>query len=199
MQAHVIFVNGPPRSGKDTIGRIVTEVFPQARATKLAHGLKVGTHALFAGLRGADGAAAAAMARGANTDDAFEASKAEELPYFFGTTPRAAYIAVSELLCKPLFGKEFFGRLVVDMIRRNPEVPLWVITDSGFEDEARPIMREVGADNCTLVRLHRDGCTFAGDSRGYIDLDVPTKLDLNNNGTLDELRYLVRTAVLVRC
>lgn len=191
----VIFLNGPPRSGKDTVGRIITEVVPQARTHKMANALKIGTHALFAGLRGPD-ACKAAIARGHNREDLYEYSKETPSAFFFGKTPRECYIAVSELLCKPVFGQEFFGQILAEGIQTHPEVPLWAITDSGFVPEVLPIIRAVGRENCMLVRVHREGCTFAGDSRSYIDLDVPTKLDLRNDGTLAELAYLVRTAVL---
>jgi len=192
---HVIFLNGPPRCGKDTAGEIIEKAVAGAQTFKLAHALKIGTHALFAGLRGTR-APQAAMNRGHNRADMYEHSKGLPSEFFYGKTPREAYIAVSELLCKPLLGQDFFGRLVAYAIGQEPHCPLWAITDSGFAHEAEPIIRAVGRENCTLVRVHRDGCTFAGDSRSYIDLDVPTKLDLNNNGTIAEFAYLIRTAVL---
>jgi len=192
---HVIFLNGPPRCGKDTAGVIIEKAVHKSRVFKLAFGLKIGTHALFAGLRGPN-APQAAMARGFNWAGMYEDVKGVPSPFFYGKTPREAYIAVSELLCKPLLGQDFFGRLVAEVIEADPDCPLWAITDSGFAHEAEPIIRAVGRENCTLVRVHRDGCTFAGDSRSYIDLDVPTKLDLNNNGTISEFAYLIRTAVL---
>lgn len=190
---HVVFLNGPPRSGKDTAGQILADIHPNAYTIKLAGALKVGTHALFRALHwDLDEAKVANVMQ----PDALEHVKEVPMPWFFDKTPREAYIAVSELLCKPLFGQEFFGNIVADQIRRHSEVGLWIITDSGFEPEARPIIHQVGKDNCTLVRLHRDGCTFAGDSRSYIDLDVANKFDLKNNGTLGDLAYLLRTAVL---
>jgi hypothetical protein len=198
---HVVFLNGPPRSGKDTAGRIITDAVPGARAVKFAHALKVATHALFAGLQGRQvdlGRYGYGVGNfhELHEDDVYEFCKGDPRPEFYGKTPREAYIAVSELLCKPLFGKQFFGGVLADEIRRDPDVPMWVITDSGFADEAQPIIDTVGRENCTLVRLHRDGCTFAGDSRGYVDLDVPAKFDIQNNASRPELGTLIRQAVL---
>lgn len=198
---HVVFLNGPPRSGKDTIGRIITDAVPGARAVKFAHALKVATHALFAGLQGRQvdldkHGYGIGNFHELHEDDVYEYCKGDPRPEFFDKTPREAYIAVSELLCKPLFGPAFFGRILRDEIVRNPTVPVWAITDSGFADEAVPIIQAVGRHNCTLVRAYREGCTFAGDSRSYIDLDVPAKLDLRNDGELNELRLTVRRAVL---
>lgn len=208
---HVVFLNGPPRCGKDTAGEILRQAVPGARVVKFAHALKVATHALMLGLRGelkpmneqtgeAEGSPESLNAP--YNDAYFESEKGKELPEFFGITPRAAYIAVSELLCKPLFGPEFFGTvllrsMVLSAAESNP-VPLWVITDHGFEPEANPIIKAVGRENCTLVRIHREGCDFAKDSRTYVHTDVPNKFDLMNNGTVEEFAYLLRTTVLGR-
>jgi hypothetical protein len=204
---HVVFLNGPPRCGKDTAGRIIADAVAGARVVKFAHALKVATHALFAGLQGrqvssdkygywtspsGDGAAMEKL----HNDAYYEDCKGEPSVEFFGLSPRAAYIAVSEVLCKPLFGKQFFGQVLANEIARHPAVPLWAITDSGFVDEALPIIAAVGRENCTLVNIQREGCTFAGDSRGYIDLDVIAKLGLRNDTSLEQFAYLIRTAVL---
>lgn len=205
---HVVFLNGPPRSGKDTIGRIITDAVPGARAVKYAHALKVATHALFASLQGRQVTTDAYGYWCCDTDvdamdklhdDAYyEAVKGEPCRDFFGKTPREAYIAVSELLCKPLFGPQFFGRLLAEEIARHPSVPVWAITDSGFAEEAAPIIAAVGRENCTLVRMRRQGCGFAGDSRSYIDLDVPNRFDVMNDLDVPTLAYVIRTAVLGR-
>ncbi len=198
---HVVFLNGPPRSGKDTIGRIITDAVPGARAVKFAHALKVATHALFAGLQGRQvdldkHGYGVGNFHELHEDDVYEFCKGDPRDEFFGKTPREAYIAVSELLCKPVFGQQFFGRLLADEIGRNPGVPVWAITDSGFADEAVPIIQAVGRENCTLVRVRRSDCTFAGDSRSYIDLDVPTRFDVMNDLDVPTLAYTIRTAVL---
>ena len=57
----------------------------------------------------------------------------------------------------------------------------FTLTDSGFVPEAVPIVKMFDAENCTLIRVHRKGCDFSGDSRSYIDLGVKT-IDVENPG-----------------
>lgn len=186
----VIFLNGPPRSGKDTAGQIIVDAVSGARAVKFAHTLKIATHALFAALHGRLPSVTE------SAQSLYEFCKDEPRDEFFGKTPREAYIAVSELLCKPLFGPKFFGTLLAARIAQQPDVPLWVITDSGFADEAQPIIESVGRDNCTLVKMHRKGCTFDNDSRFWLSLGLAHELDVANNGSLDSLRREIIARVL---
>ena len=190
---HVLLVNGPPRSGKDTLGQIVADLVTDAQVVKMAHALKVGTHCLFRAM--ANDLTPVTLAHSMQ-DDLFEDAKESPMPMFMDLTPREAYIAVSERLFKPLFGEEVFGMILADNMKRQPGVPLWVVTDSGFAPEAQPIIRTFGADNCTLVRMHRDGCDFAADSRSYIELPDVHTIDLHNNGALKDLVYQARTEVL---
>lgn len=164
----VVFLNGPPGCGKDTAGNYIVGALPRAKAFKLAGPLKDATHALY-GL-------------GNVATDAFEAVKNDASLEFFGISPRQAYIAVSEKAVKPAFGVEFFGAVLARRMK------MWggdlaVITDSGFADEAKPIVQYWGARNCLLMRMHRDGCTFAGDSRSHLYLAGVRAVDIRNNGT----------------
>lgn len=210
----VIFLNGPPRSGKDLAGQLLVNgtaggllpVCPgSARLMKFAHALKVSTHALFAGLQGrqvdtdacgywtcpyGDGDAMAKL----RMDSYYEAVKDEPVADFFGKTPREAYIAVSELLCKPIFGQDFWGHVLVRAMKASKYADYFAITDSGFAQEAAPIIEYAGRANCMLIRMHRKGCTFANDSRAYINLDVPSVFDLNNDGDVDHLHGLLHVA-----
>lgn len=95
---------------------------------------------------------------------------AKELPneLLQGYSPRAALIFTSENVYKPIFGKDYFGKQTLGAL----EDGLTFITDSGFREEAETIVNAVGAENCLLVNLYRDGRGFdATDSRGYINLD----------------------------
>ena len=127
----VIFLNGPPRSGKDTVGEIIQTLVPGSRVTKMAHSLKVGTHAFFRALHGR----LTPTTLHAVLDDAtHEDMKDEPLPLFFGKIPRKVWIDVSEKLIKPMFGDEFWGEIVAKRIMSaSKKIPLWIITDTGFE------------------------------------------------------------------
>ena len=99
-------------------------------------------------------------------------------------TPREAMIYLSELVVKPTLGEAYFGiKAAENMCEGNN----WV-TDSGFKQEAVIQVNEFGAENVFLVKIHREGCSFEGDSRSYISLDeygVAT-LELDNNHTLED-------------
>ena len=44
---NIILVNGPPRSGKDTVGTLIAKKVPNARCVKFAAAMKRATHAFF--------------------------------------------------------------------------------------------------------------------------------------------------------
>jgi hypothetical protein len=97
---------------------------------------------------------------------------------------REAMIAFSETYMKPLFGNDIFGKLCFSRcVEQTAFYQHFVIDDSGFFEEAYHIISRVGADACHLVRLHRQGCDFSKDSRGYIALPGVQTLDLHNNSS----------------
>lgn len=176
----IFFINGPPRAGKDTVGKLIeSNAGAPVYQAKFAAELKRRTHALY----------------GITTvpHDHFEGVKDCKRLEFFGVTPRRAYIAVSERLMKPLHGENVFGRLLAaDIIENTSSADLVVITDSGFAAEAQPVIEFFGADACALIRVHRPGCTFDGDSRSFIELDGVRTFDLHNNAGLEMLEHGVR-------
>lgn len=108
-----------------------------------------------------------------------------------GPTLRQAMINFSEGYMKPNFGQDIFGHL---LWKRCQDQSLFydhfIIDDSGFAPEARFIIDQVGTDNCVLIRLHRNGCDFTGDSRSYVDLPIktiPVRNDSVPLAMLDEL------------
>jgi hypothetical protein len=108
----------------------------------------------------------------------------QESGYTVNLSIREAMIYVSEVICKPRFGDDFFGRA-----RAAKLIPqLTYIDDScGFVEELPPLIERVGQDNILLIRIHRDGCTFDGDSRKLISDGVITNtFDVYNNGSLED-------------
>ena len=183
----VVFVNGPPGSGKDTVGDILCAHGSGRRLVqKFAHEVKERTHAAFRIVdeRGRPVA-----------HDYFEKQKEVPLECFLGLSPRQAYIEFSERFYKQLFGQDVFGRLLAKRLELTllaaskkkgfAHVPdAFTITDSGFEAEAVPIVEMFDAENCTLIRVHRKGHDFLGDSRSYIDLSSlgVKAVDVDNPG-----------------
>jgi hypothetical protein len=167
----IVLLNGPPGSGKDTLGNHAADYIPYANTYKFAEAVKLGTHALY-GMPG--------LPR-----DWFETTKEIPQACFDGLTPRQAYIHYSEKVVKPIFGQQWFGKMLVRQLERE-DTELALITDSGFWSEIEPLMDAFGKDNVLLIRIHAEdrGKTFAGDSRSYIHTHMLKSIDLHNNGLL---------------
>jgi hypothetical protein len=76
-------------------------------------------------------------------------------------SPREALIHTSEVIAKPLFGDDVFGKYLSDKLTASRVI----ITDGGFDAEIESL-RKLGYF-IKIVQLHGRG-NFDGDSRGYI-------------------------------
>lgn len=160
----VILLNGPAGSGKDTLGSGLCSRLPgDSIIEKFAQPIRDAALATFPFL----------------TPETLDSWK--ETPFLADTptTLRQWMISYSEDLMKPAFGEDIFGRLCAERLRET-EPNFAVITDSGFLLEADVLVNCFGPDNVVLFQIERDGKTFAGDSRGYIDIeDVTTEVIYN--------------------
>ena len=184
-----IFINGPPNSGKDTAGRILTARFNshphKVVLHKFAEPLKKAVHALF-DLPAED------------TPDAIDRQerKAELIDsvLFPALTYRQAYIDMSEQVAKRLYRPDFFGHIACNSILKKNWGSIHAFTDAGFAEEAMPVIEVLGKANCLLIRLSRPGSDYVGDSRSTIDL--PCKVvDIENRFTEDMFAAQVERAV----
>lgn len=108
---------------------------------------------------------------------------------------RQAMICVSECLMKPKFGEEYFGQARVNKIKRM-EGYNFCDSSTGFINELYPLIDYLGQDNILLLRIHRKGYTFEGDSRDYIPDGVITNtIDIENNGAIQEYYDKVEAVV----
>ncbi len=167
----VVFLNGPPGVGKDTMANdLVKFWFANATKMKMADELKDITHRMF----GLDVAT-----------DFYESVKGNPMPEFRGMTPRQAYIHVSEQIMKPLFGPDVFGHRLLQRMKRLQR-NMYLIADSGFVEEAMPIISDVGPGNCLLVRLHapKRGCSFKNDSRSHLRINHIKSVDVTNDDSI---------------
>lgn len=98
---------------------------------------------------------------------------------------REAMIYTSEVVCKPAFGKEYFGRARALKIKNDATFNwIWVDSSCGFNEELIPLVETLGQENILLIRIHKTGYTFAGDSRRYInDGVIINTVDVTNNGS----------------
>ncbi len=113
----------------------------------------------------------------------------KEMPHklFLGKSPREMLIWISETVCKPEFGQDYFGKPAAAGC--DPFLGT-VFSDSGFPEEVFPIAEKVGAKNILVVRFTRNGATFGNDSRDYLQPEDCPKgvkfVDLTNDGDIDE-------------
>lgn len=168
MTARVVLFNGPPKSGKDTAASHVFFKRTAAARMKFSDPVKNGTHSSY-GLWGLP-------------PNAFEYVKDEPREEFLGMTPRNAYIAHSERYMKVLHGNDVYGRIAVNCL---PPDGVVLFPDSGFHEEAEPVIDAVGPQNVLLIRLLRDGCDFDHDSRSYLTLACVQTYNVYN-GDIDE-------------
>jgi len=181
----ILLINGPPRSGKDTVAKIIKQAGASlVHLEKFAQPIKT----------------CVPLAYSIPLDQwekDLDTPNNKDLSHdlLYGETPRDVQISFSEDWLKLLNGEDIFGKLLLRRIERlnSQWFQCVVISDSGFREEAKVLVEYYGAVNCRLWRMQREEHNFRGDSRGYIDLDelgVRT-WDIPNNGSLNDLRDLV--------
>ncbi len=159
----IILLNAPPGAGKDTVGAAIRDrIYDVAEIVKFAQPLKDAARFLYCN----------DDAELFDSYDKHQDKKNEKCDQFYGASCREVQIGISELLFKPLHGSQVFGKILARKIKEMEEyTEVFIVTDSGFAPEAEVLVKEFGADQILLVRLHREGHTYDGDSRSYINLD----------------------------
>lgn len=163
----VILLNGPPNVGKDTLAdRLVS-----LTSDSCTRSFKEPMYLLLSLLHCIPLERVRELCGNRETKD-------EHCPEF-GMSPRKAQILLSEQVIKPSYGDDWFGRRAAASL--TPGF-LNVFSDSGFVNEAWPIIREVGTKNILLVHMRREGCSFDQDSRDYLPTDMfPNFTEINND------------------
>lgn len=172
----VIVLNGPPRSGKDTLANVLCNHDKSYIKSSLATPLKQACRHFF-GL----------------TEDQFKTvegkMKDTAMPIFFDKSWRDVVISMGEDYFKPTFGHGVFGRILYNRYINSPlNGKNIVIPDLGFRQEFEELIDAFGKENVHLIRLARPGCSFEIDSRDYVDiegLDIPEHF-LKNDSDLQQ-------------
>lgn len=164
----VILINGPPDSGKDLSAVILRNMLTDQHDNtslpympiimKFADPLKAAAHQILN------------IPYSCEHYEKIHGNQWKNEPQieFFGKTPRSEYIALSEEYLKPRHGADVFGRIAARRIQLHRGIATFIFADSGFAEEAFPVIERVGLSNVVLLELVRPGCDFGGDSRGYI-------------------------------
>ena len=170
----VVFLNGPPRSGKDTVVRFLVP-YLDFRHLKFAAPLKRG--------------AAGFLDISAST---LEHWKEKRPSAFLRNGSIMEYDSVREHLIEYFvwlsyrYGDDILGRLLWQDVRTGAK-ELCIVSDSGKGNEVAYVVRQVGRGNCIIIRIHRKGCTFEGDNREYLPDTLCKSFDLHNDNTHEQL------------
>jgi hypothetical protein len=187
MIRHVIFVNGPPGSGKDLVGEILKRhsFRNELMQFKAAEPIKE--------------AIAAFLDIQYNHLEAIKELPVREANPALDSdvTIRQLLIEFSEDFVKPRFGEDIFGKMLANKIRRVETMNveryvknLCIVTDAGFHDEVATCIRALRPHGYTfsLWQMHRPGHDFTGDSRSYLDeVEGVEAIMVGNNETIVEL------------
>lgn len=196
----VVLLNGPPRSGKDTVAHIICSTAAHGPWVhdKFAVELKERCHAAYRLYDSRSGLPV--------HHNYFEKQKDVPLQLFEGLTPRRAYIEFYEKWVAPVCGKDALGRWLVErvgyfMFQQEKNLPAakrncaMVISDAGTPEAVQKVVDRFGTDACTLINIERDGCTFEGDSRKKFEIPGIRTCTLRNPGdTVESLLAAVRAA-----
>lgn len=107
---------------------------------------------------------------------------------FHFLTPREAMIYVSELICKPAFGEDYFGRVRTQNLAKGN---LFVDGSAAFDEEIPSLHTKFDPENILLIKIRRPGYGFDGDSRGWVTTSlVKNTVAIDNNKSLDEFLVL---------
>lgn len=129
-----------------------------------------------------------------------EGSQAEkDLPRaeFFGRSWRETLIWLSEDVMKPQYGVDVFGKLALTKLWRSnfngtSPIKFTVFSDCGFAPEVSVVAEAIGYDNCQVWHIYRPGCSFKGDSRGYVNVPHVDKLTFNNEHDMEMLKIQIK-------
>lgn len=196
----IILLNGPPSSGKDTAAKHIrqwlndTERKEESNWRCLLDRMSMPIKRAFAGTMGLP-----------ITEDGivepWESKKEEPIPEF-GVSYRQWQIDFSERFLKT-YNNRIFGFLAASRIERRFQkgiANLMVIPDCGFSIEIEVFYnwKDWNRDDILLVRCHRPGFTFEGDSREYVKAPPGSFVfDPFNNST--KASFLEQIEAGVRC
>jgi len=179
----IIILNGPPNVGKDTIAEGMQEFGFHQMAFKTRLYLDTVTH-FNAPI---DEFMDRATDRYLKEQSWLKLALPTDTDYLQLLSPREALIHVSENVIKPLHGDQYYGEQVVETALQHGYQKI-VMSDGGFPEEVIPLYDAF--EHVIICRLHREGCSFEGDSRSYLPdgkntFDIHLETGKVNEGIID--------------
>lgn len=168
----IILLNGPPSSGKDTAAKHIRQFYKEGRDEPANYNPIKWRVALDRMSMPIKRAFAGTMGLPVTEDgivEPWESRKKEIIPAF-GVSYRKWQIVFSESFLKA-FDEAIFVKLLAARIQRRFEkniANLIVVPDCGFAIEVEILYQIFNPADILLIRCHRHGCTFTGDSRSYV-------------------------------
>lgn len=184
----IIITNGPPRSGKDTLCNLILEGITDHDLIPLSY-----KKTLYVGVARRYGLSVEAVYQ-MNADTLI---KDEPSQLFGGKSVRQALIFESEEVIKKELGPQgvaiqTFKLLEEEYGKERLKNAVLYCSDGGFNSEldAAYDFFGIGVEDVYIIRMLREGCSFEGDSREF--LDYPDTV-IRNDSDLKHLKsYLPR-------
>lgn len=192
MSRFVIVLNGPPGCGKDTIKaellhRINNRIYLGCSEGKFAIGREFKTHLH-------ELAILIAKLDRSEWFTRYEDRALKETPWdkLGGLSQRQFLIKISEEWVKPVFGKSYFGQCLAAEVMKSLPDSINIVSDGGFIDEIYPLVNSEDV-KVIIVKIHREGASYANDSRRYIDNSSlwQTVEVMNVDGKLEDTVYKI--------
>lgn len=176
MTKKIVFFNGPPSSGKDTFAGWVVEYANKCGISASHHRVKEQLIELTCLIYNVD----------RSVWDECYTTEGKEIrrDWLMGRSQREALIHTSETVFKPNYGERYFGDCALKRVINDKWATLIAFSDGGFVSEIESVADHYGTENVAIVRLHRDGFTFDGDSRSYLSFDGVATIDVTTGGDI---------------
>jgi hypothetical protein len=190
----LIFLNGPPRSGKDSAAFAICKTLERWGLPCEHDKLSAPIKRAFAGLVDAP------MQTPFNVYY-YEAHKEEPIPMLSHKSYRKWQIEFAECFIRPLYGETTFSKLLEGRCKNGPldMDSIIVVSDCGFQEEVDYLCASPVFTEALLIRCLREKCTFDGDSREYISPNPEDKHVVfrvaYNDGSLADWEHKVTSYV----
>jgi hypothetical protein len=165
----VVILNCPKRSGKDAVGLYLKDVGLPVELVSFKEKL-------------IEIALCVSMIPKQEWDQRYEYDKEVPWDKLGGLSQREYLIKISEDWVKPVHGKDYFGKALVEKVKSfNDNNLFYIVTDGGFNEETQTVIDAFGINNVMIMQWCRNGSNWDGDSRNWVTCAPERTFQLENN------------------